>query len=432
MGSAVVDNVLLRFSTTFKMSGYGKLEECTGDELLANARQVLQCPLVDKPIQRWLRDFSTLSQYYEHMHTSQCLQNTRKSCLPTPAHAFTTIEDSIPKINVQPKANNETEYKIWSTDDVDILTLVIIKSVQWFYSLFESYLQNPAQSFLGVVSIHAYTNDEVYKELVKSNKWSLGRVVRELSRCDFDDSINCRRVRSPLHISFFAIFIFILLIHFFFPVHPVLSFFLWTLGLSVGVLFLAYGFSPLCFPRVPNCLAEDLYGVVWSLFPTQIHFPALLRRDECTSGLVDTATNKSSVDCIRECRNPDGVNMPPGISVVFALEPLLRSGKVGISQGIVNALENFPFDLFDVELAKKEITRYHTIFKNKDPEIQHAYTYCIFLNSYTLIAWYILLILALPVSIVLLQYSMLLFFMIINNTYTLLSKLSLPSFKPNF
>ena len=432
MGSAVVDNVLLRFSTTFKMSGYGKLQECTGDELLANARQVLRCPLVDKPIQRWLRDFSTLSQYYEHMHTSQCLQNTRKSCLPTPAHQFTTIEDSIPKINVEAKANNETEYKIWSTDDVDILTFVIIKSVQWFYSLFEGYLQNPAQSFLGVVSIQAYSDDKVYKELVKSNKWSLGRVVRELCRCDFDDSINCRRVRSPLHISFFAIFILILLIHFFFPVHPVLSFFLWTLGLSVGVLFLAYGFSPLCFPRVPNCLAEDLYGVVWSLFPTQIHFPALLRRDECTSGLVDRATDMSSVDCIRECRNPDGVNMPPGISVVFALEPLLRSGKVGISQGIVNALETFPFDLFDVKFANEEITRYRGIFKNKDPEIQHAYTYCIFLNSYTLIAWYILLILALPVSIVLLQYSMLLFFMIINNIYTLLSKLSLPSFKPNF
>ena len=87
---------------------------------------------------------------------------------------------------------------------------------------------------------------------------------------------------------------------------------LYTLGAAVGlsmplllaagvlpaiVLFMSYGYSPMCFPAVPVCLYDDLVYSVRLLVPKSIALPSVLfRSEQCAA-----QTTGLSAGCLRTC-----------------------------------------------------------------------------------------------------------------------------------
>jgi hypothetical protein len=68
--------------------------------------------------------------------------------------------------------------------------------------------------------------------------------------------------------------------------------------LPVIVLYMSYGYAPLCFPAVPVCLYDDLVYSVQQLVPKNIQLPSVLyRSQECMSA----AAAGLDADCLRTC-----------------------------------------------------------------------------------------------------------------------------------
>jgi hypothetical protein len=407
-GVAIVDNILLRFSTTFKMRGYTARHECSADERAQASAETLECPLFEMPFRRWLREFTTLTQYYEHMQRSGCLQNSEVSCLPEPHTSFDSVSEAIPTLYAEP--NEDGEFVIGSVTNLDPFSSVIVYIMEFGLNTVKYFFDHPAHTFFGALSVQAYSDDVHYEALVRSNTWTIGRVAREFLTCDFENLTTCARVRSPLHITIAAVFCLLVLVHFFFPIHPVLSFFLWTLGLTVFVPFFAYGFSPLCFPRIPNCLTQDLYKLARAAVPVHIMFPPdLVNAQTCSRGLVRVHDGQPDPMCVISCAASPVTRMHTTSAIFFTLEPMLTRGNVQITKNIVTFLHSIPFVNFDKHDALEMCRHYGYIFAYGTPEQQHAVMYCVGLNFYTLIATYVVLVLLLPVLIVLLQYLVLAF-----------------------
>jgi len=405
-GVAIVDNILLRFSSTFKMRGYTARHECSTDERAQASAQTLQCPLFEMPFRRWLREFTTLTQYYEHMQRSGCLQNSDVSCLPEPHTSFDSVSEAIPTLYAEP--NEDGEFVIGSLANLDPFSSIIVRIMEFGLDTVKYFLDHPAHTFFGALSLQAYSDDVHYEALVRSNTWTIGRVAREFLTCDFENLTTCARVRSPLHITIAAVFCLLVLVHFFVPIHPVLSFFLWTLGLTVFVPFFAYGFSPLCFPRIPNCLTQDLYKLARAAVPMRIMFPPdLVNAQTCSRGLVRVHDGQPDPMCVISCAASRITHMHTTSAIFFTLEPMLTRGNVRVTESIVAFVHSVPFVDFDKHNALKMVKHYSYIFAYGTPEQQHAVMYCVGLNSYTLIAAYVVLVLLLPVLIVLLQYLVL-------------------------
>jgi len=407
-GVAIVDNILLRFSTTFKMRGYTARHECSADERAQASAETLECPLFEMPFRRWLREFTTLTQYYEHMQRTGCLQNSEVSCLPEPHTSFDSVSEAIPTLYAEP--NEDGEFVIGSVANLDPFSSVIVYIMEFGLNTVKYFFDHPAHTFFGALSVQAYSDDVHYEALVRSNTWTIGRVAREFLTCDFENLTTCARVRSPLHITIAAVFCLLVLVHFFFPIHPVLSFFLWTLGLTVFVPFFAYGFSPLCFPRIPNCLTQDLYKLARAAVPARIMFPPdLVNAQTCSRGLVRVHNGQPDPMCVISCAASPVTRMHMTSAIFFTLEPMLTRGNVQITKNIVTFVHSIPFVNFDKHDALEMCRHYGYIFAYGTPEQQHAVMYCVGLNFYTLIATYVVLVLLLPVLIVLLQYIVLAF-----------------------
>ena len=90
--------------------------------------------------------------------------------------------------------------------------------------------------------------------------------------------IACKQQNNSLILSFCTMFFFILVITLLLPLPSVLSFFLWTLGLTLGTMYRAYGYSPWCVPLVPNCLGHGLYDIAQTFMPPRLTLP---RAAEC-------------------------------------------------------------------------------------------------------------------------------------------------------
>ena len=174
-----------------------------------------------------------------------------------------------------------------------------------------------------IVSLEAVGNDDEYAFLVRHHEFSLGRIVREAITCDFDTSITCAQQNNGILLSFVTMFAFILVITLLLPVPSVPLFFLWTLGLTVGVTYLAYGYSPFCFPMVPNCLGHGIQELMHSLLPQNLSIPVpLLHADNCQPSGQRLVGRDGP--CLRSCSelpNPVG----DALDVVLVAEALFSS-----------------------------------------------------------------------------------------------------------
>ena len=314
---------LVRFQTLLTLNGYSPLVECSGVE----AEELGTCPLVMAPFLEVVKDTTTLLEYYAHMQKSGCIYDSKKSCLKEPKFKAANIIQVIPKI----ASVENTTTNIGDGIDLNnqgIVLWIVLKLGNFVLDIFKPLFGDSRGHLLGFLQIDSFKNNTVFYERTRTNTWDVGRIVRELTDCNFEEILHCNRVRSPLPMTVVGMFIFIMTIHIFIPIHPVLSFFIWTGALTWGVPFLAYGFSPLCLPRIPVCYASDVHDFVNWVVPTHMSVPHNLYNASCAPQKL--AFNS---DCLLSCDNLN-VRVYDAMSIIYMLEPASTRGSTFITRKV--------------------------------------------------------------------------------------------------
>jgi hypothetical protein len=205
---------------------------------------------------------------FRHIGVSYSKSNERK-----PAHS---IREAWVKIERRAEANV-------SWNDYDALLEsegVLTASVLWFIDFFMSLFQ--------------YSPNLIFDVSASTIEESLTAIT-----CDFESVQTCSKWRVRVVNAFIVVCCYYFILYLLFS----------SVGLSLPVivgfvlvvpivLYLSYGYSPLCFPSIPVCLYDD---IVWSLqqfTPKNIKLPMVWYKSEsCAS--YNTIAGMSS--CIRRC-----------------------------------------------------------------------------------------------------------------------------------
>ena len=368
-GSRVVGYISAQLRVSLRRHGWSELPECNTDDLAAWAAFFEgSCPAAEVVVGTVAQNVLTLIQYYTALNASGCLSNPDKSCLPPPLYSRGTAADAFPVIHRE----TATGVAAPVDDEREPVVTWFVRGLKEFLSLLSLGSQAQQEVIWGFFSLKAAYQDKAYEEQVAENSFSVGRILRETLTCDFEESLTCSKVRSPLLPSFFAVFFFLLLFTTFLPVPSVVAFFLWVIGLTTGVTYLAYAFSPLCWPAVPLCFGEGFYDVVQILFPARIDFP----RD----GQVHQA-----------CPN---LGIQDTFSTIIAIETVFRQGRATWSYDALHTCVDFA----RIDACEEGLAAVGAVEKSvlADPGGVGVY-YCIFFNLYRLGVFLCIIILLAPV-----------------------------------
>jgi hypothetical protein len=286
------------------------------------------CPLIMAPFLEVVKDTATLLEYYAHMQKSGCIYDGTKSCLKAPIFRASDMVQVIPKIASVPNTTTDVGGGI-ALQDQGIVLWIVLKVGNFVLDIFKPIFGDSRGHLLGFLQIDSYKNNTMYDELTRTNTWDLGRIIREFTECNFEQILHCNRIRSPLPMTIAGLMIFIITIHLFIPIHPVLSFFIWTGALTWGVPFLAYGFSPLCAPRIPVCYASDVHDFINWIVPAQMSVPRNLYNMSCASQGHNFTTS-----CLLSCEN-DNVRVDDAMSILYMLEPASTRGSTVITRKVI-------------------------------------------------------------------------------------------------
>tara|TARA_B100002051_G_scaffold275616_1_gene320277 strand:- start:1829 stop:4495 length:2667 start_codon:yes stop_codon:yes gene_type:complete len=228
-----------------------------------------------------------------------------------------------------PAPDNTTTTTTPASDGFASTTLVgvasdIVEAVLALFNVDGSFYN---RLFFNMISLEASYHDGEYARQVREGQYTIGRMLREFFRCDFDDMITCKQQNHSLLLSFCTMFFFILVITLVLPLPSVLTFFLWTLGLTLGTLYRAYGYSPWCAPLIPNCLGQGVSDLVGMLAPETLALPEILRDEKVCN---ENGTRKEGVDaaasCLKRCEN-EPLEMKSGLDAWMFAEAMFNGGS---------------------------------------------------------------------------------------------------------
>lgn len=324
-------NFLVRFQKLLSLNGFRPRVQC--DEMqYAESEKLGTCPLLMVPFLQVVKDTATLLEYYAHMQDSGCLYNSKISCLKTSTFKAASIIQVIPKIasadNTSMELLDDT-----STSSQGIVLFLVLKIGNYVLDIFEPLFGDSRGHLVGFLNLNAFKNTTLFHEMTRTNTWDLGRLVREFTECNFEEILHCNRVRSPLPMTIAGIFIFVVTLHIFVPIHPVVSFLIWTGALTWGVPFLAYGFSPLCMPRVPVCYASDIHDFINWIVPTRMDVPRNLYNQSCSAHSKMAADS----DCFLSCSNAQ-IRVHDAPSILYMIEPACTKGGTTITLKVRSCL----------------------------------------------------------------------------------------------
>ena len=251
---------------------------------------------------------------------------------------------------------------------------------------------------LAFSSLSALADDELYHDMTVKNQFSLGRIIRDMLVCNFEDTIYCEKKNIRLLDSFLAMFFILLVLSFTLPIPSVLYYLMWVFGLSYGVLYLSYNFSPLCFPRIPTCMGSGVYELSQTLLPAQLYFPfALYDYTRCDSQLnlkPEFADILPLPTCGKSClKSPFGTG--PIMNIVAAIEITL----VRDTPRVTNKLMRYLRGILPVNSIDEYEQNVGVILQNYIANVDDYHTalmICIALNSYKLISLLIFVLMLLP------------------------------------
>jgi len=392
----LLNSIIQRFANFLQRDGWRAKRTCSRAEMRQISTQDILCPVVMKPVERLLYNTNVLIKYYQYMALSSCLQNMSVSCLPPALYQVSGAYESI--LSVDTANVSIPEVDAVDKDEGDIFSNAIIQIFSFVSGTIGFDYKNTVTLVLAFSSLSALGDDELYHEMTLKNQFSLGRIVRDMLVCDFEDTIYCEKKNIKLLDSFLAMFFVLLVLSFTLPIPSVLYYFMWVLGLSYGVLYLSYNFSPLCFPRIPTCMGSGVYELSQTLLPPQLYFPhALYDYIRCDSQLnlkPEFADMQPAPKCGKSCLKPP-FGTGPIMNIIAAIEITL----VRDTPRVTNQLMRYLRGVLPVDSVDEYEESVAVILQNYTANVDDYHTalmICILLNSYKLISLLIFVLMLLP------------------------------------
>jgi len=392
----VQNDIIMNFARVLAKDGWTVKPVCTRKQMLQFARTVPACPILTAPFTRIYDNTMILAKYYAYMTQSGCLTNMSISCLPKAVFTETGILNALPRLSQDAKFTNQTLQNI--SQEKDILSLYILKFF-YFTTDFITFDRSAMMSgVMAFVSTDALYDETVQATMVRNNEYSIGRLMKDYFSCSLQQTISCEKKNLSLLPVFAALFIVISVVHMVLPVPSVISFFLWTIGLTWGVVYMSYNFSPLCSPRIPTCLGAGLYELSEQLLPLKIQIPATLyHADKCNNDLTlkpEFASITPNFVCGKTCLDAP-YHMNDIITVLIAIETWIRYDRAVLAQHL--------FERLDFVLPRSMNRDYMAIIDKYAADIRQnadgyvlGFVVCIFFNFYKLIAFFIVITIFLP------------------------------------
>ena len=375
--SLMVGFLQVNLQQALRRDGWKLKPACTPENNQWSLFLASSCPVADTVLWTVINNTVTLVSYYYYVHQSGCLEAfSNRSCLPPPTYIRDTAAAALPSIKRDTTPIDEDELAR-DSEDVTAAFVDFSKSLLTWVNFGDTSRQ---EYLVGFLSFEAAFNATELDLQVSKNEYSLGRIVREMFSCDLDHTLNCPVVRTPLPAAFFAMFVVIFLLTFFFPIPSVIVFFLWLWGLTFGVVYLAYAFSPLCFPRIPVCLGEGLYDVANIFLPEKLEF---------NSEMMHSSTY---------CKD---INVDNTIQFFIATETLFRQNKAKWMEKLLWECQE-KTEIWQCETEYRTVQRIYDAFFADDPglrkETRQGMYFCTFFNAYRVLVWICVFIFVLPIA----------------------------------
>ena len=392
----VQNDIIMNFARVLAKDGWTVKPVCTRKQMLQFARTVPSCPILTAPFTRLYNNTMILAKYYAYMAQSGCLTNMSISCLPQAVFTETGILNALPRLSQDAKFTNQTLQNI--TQEKDILSLYILRFF-YFTTDFITFDRTAMMSgVMAFVSTDALYDEAVQATMVRNNEYSIGRLMKDYFSCSLRQTISCEKKNLSLLPVFGALFIVISVVHMVLPVPSVISFFLWTIGLTWGVVYMSYNFSPLCAPRIPTCLGGGLYELSEQLLPLKIEIPTTLyHADKCNNDLTlkpEFASIIPNFACGKTCLDAP-YKMNDIITVLIAIETWIRYDRALLAQHLLEQLD-FVLPRYTNHNYMAIIDTYAADMRRNADGYVLGFVVCIFFNFYKLIAFFIVMTIFLP------------------------------------
>jgi len=393
----VQNDIIMNFARVLSKDGWTVKPVCTRAQLVAFSQTIPVCPILTAPFTRAYTNTLIIAQYYAFMVQSTCLTNMSVSCMRPAEYTEQGIINALPRLSRDPKFTNQTQQQDLMHEK-DIISYYIIR---FFYAITDLISFDRAfmmSSVMAFSSTDALYDDDILDEMVRKNEYSIGRLLHDYFNCGLKDTISCNSKNLSLLPVVASLFIVICIIHFVLPVPSVVSFFLWTLGLTYGVIYMSYNFSPLCSPRIPTCIGHGVYELVQQVLPLRIQIPTTLyHADKCNSDLTlkpEYVTKFPGFACGKTCLHPP-YEMKDIITVLIAFETWIRYDRAVYLEEILTQFDFLlPHSLTMEYLAV--IDKYNTDIHNNADGYVLGFVTCIFFNIYKLVAFFIIVTIFLP------------------------------------
>ena len=151
---------------------------------------------------------------------------------------------------------------------------------------------------------------------------------------------------------------------------------------TVFVLYLAYGYSPFCFPLIPVCFIDDLHQTLRMIFPKVMTLPSSLVKPNCNVNVLYPQLN-----CTRACSDEP-----------FELDSWYATlgwfvGEFGdpATDAVIDNIDWVP--LLDHKTIKNTMRRKRAILKSGDDSLITGHRICATLNSWRLAPYLVILLL---------------------------------------
>jgi hypothetical protein len=118
-------------------------------------------------------------------------------------------------------------------------------------------------------------------------------------RCDYESLQTCSKWRAHVLVSSVVVALYFVGVYILFAAVGLgMPLILAAVALPAIVLYMSYGYAPLCFPAVPVCLYDDIVYTLQQLVPKNIALPSVLyRSQQCLSA----AAVRLDAKCLRTC-----------------------------------------------------------------------------------------------------------------------------------
>ena len=230
----------------------------------------------------------------------------------------------------------------------------------------------------GTRVIDAMLSDMPYNETVAKDYITGGRLVRDLSRCDYTVlTLGTERPKNLLAVVI-LVALFITLLSSFCCPFSCSTFLLWGLLFNVLVIWGAYNISPLCFPMIPPTLMRDIYVEVQMLLPKSWIVPTTFTRAGCDSDGARLSDGIYDPSCFLMCADPPFSMVSWEDTLAWWMCELSTDACTGAARWI--GLTNLAPDFVSSAYYYTDVLRFSAV----DQEFVSAHRFCAVFTLYNI------------------------------------------------